>query len=73
MKVLSIYKVLEAAGGAARLQETLFRTGQPYPSHQTLANWKARNAVPGAWAGAVIYALACKGVNPMRLLSDTRE
>jgi hypothetical protein len=72
MKVLSIRKVLEYAGGSSRLQETLYRAGQPYPSDQRLSNWKARGSIPGAWAGAIIWALACKGVNPLKLLDDTR-
>ena len=70
MKTLSIHRVLNAAGGAAKLQELLYRSGQPYPSHVRIAMWKARNSIPGSWAGALIYALACKGVNPISLLVD---
>lgn len=73
MKVVSIHKVLEKAGGAARLQETLYRSGQPYPSHQTLANWKARGMIPGWWVGAIVWALACKGVNPLTLIEEGRS
>jgi hypothetical protein len=72
MKVLSIHKVLELAGGAANLQKLMYRAGQPFPSFQTLTNWQARNSIPGWWAGAIIYTLACKGINPVKLLSDTR-
>lgn len=72
MKVLSIQKVLTKAGGAARLQDLLWRAGQPFPSHQRLHNWKVRGTIPGAWAGAVIWALACHGVNPLDLLDEPR-
>jgi hypothetical protein len=72
MKVISVHKVIELAGGAARLQDLMIRAGQPYPDHQRINNWKNRGAVPGSWVGAVIWALACKGVNPIKLLSDTR-
>lgn len=72
MKYLSVHKVLEQSEGAARLQDLLYRAGQPYPSHQRIHNWKIRGAVPGAWVGAIIWALACKGVNPIKLLGETR-
>ena len=71
MKFLSIEKVLKKAGGAAKLQETLVRAGQPYPSHPRMCNWVRRNSIPAAWTGAIIWALACKGVNPLHLLDDT--
>jgi hypothetical protein len=72
MKVVSIHKVIEAAGGAARLQTLMIRAHQPYPDHQRIGNWKRRGQIPGSWVGAVMWALACKGVNPIDLLSDTR-
>ena len=64
------WEVLEATGGGAGLQDLLFRAGQPFPSHQRLHNWKARNSIPGAWTGAILWALACSGVDPMSLLED---
>lgn len=70
MKILSIQKVLKKAGGAARLQDTLWRAGQPFPSHQRIRNWKVRGSIPGSWAGAILWAMACKGVNPLSLLED---
>lgn len=73
MKVLSVNKVLDEAGGAAKLQELLYRAGQPYPSLPRISMWKARNSIPGWWAGAIIYAFACKKVNPLRLLAESGQ
>lgn len=70
MKFLSIEKVWKQAGGAVGIQNALFRSGQDFPSRERIFKWKARNSIPGSWAGAVIYALAAKGVNPLSLLSD---
>lgn len=72
MKVLSVSKVLELAGGPANLQRLMYRAGQPFPSFQTMTNWQARDSLPGWWAGAIIYTLACKGINPLKLLRETQ-
>jgi hypothetical protein len=72
MKVLSVHKVLELAGGPAGLQKLMYRAGQPFPSFQQIANWQTRNSIPGWWIGAIIYTLACKRINPLKLLTDTR-
>lgn len=71
MKVLDVNLVLSLAGGAAKLRETMVRAGQPMPSFQRIHHWKMRDRIPGTWAGSIIWALACKGVNPIKLLRET--
>jgi hypothetical protein len=72
MKVISIEKVLKAAGGAAALRDLLEQAGQPVPTASTVISvWRFRGRVPGRWVGAVIYALAREAnVNPLDLLAD---
>ena len=72
MKIISIEKVLEAAGGAAGLRDMLEQAGQPSPANSSaISLWNFRGRLPGKWAGAVIYALAVEAnVNPLDLLVD---
>src|SRR5262249_5126528 len=73
VKVVSIGKVLEAVGSAAELRRTMHRAGQPFPSFQTIRNWARRDSIPGPWVGAVLWSLACRRINPIDLLRETRE
>lgn len=70
VKFLSILKVLEHTGGPTGLQDVLFRAGQPFPTLQRINNWRVRQTLPHPWPGAIIWALACAGVNPLDLLDD---
>ena len=69
--LLSIDKVLEQAGGPAKLRDLLERTGQPKPKADTISMWANRGVIPGWWSGCIIYALATQGVHPLHLLQET--
>lgn len=71
MMILSITKVLEKANGPTGLQTLLERCGQPVPTLPSISMMKSRNRIPGYWAGAFVYALACAGVHPLHLVEDT--
>lgn len=71
MMLLSIDKVLEQAGGPAKLRDLLERTGQPKPQADTISMWANRGVIPGWWSGCIIYALATQGVHPLHLLQET--
>jgi hypothetical protein len=68
MKVLSVRKVLEAAGSPVRLQRLLWRAGQPYPTLRAIYGWKVSRLIPARWQAPIMWAFACKGVNPIRKL-----
>ena len=65
-----MHSVLSASGGAVGLQQKLWQAYQPFPSLQRISMWRARNSIPGPWVGAILWALAAQGVNPLALLKD---
>ena len=70
MKAFTIHKVLEAAGGVNKLRNLLIRSGQPCPPYSTVNLWRWRGSLPTHWVGPIMWALACKGINPVKLLVD---
>lgn len=62
---------MRAAGSPSGLQKLMRAAGQPVPRIGTIWMWESRGgAIPGWWTGAIVYALALKGVHPMHLLVD---
>jgi hypothetical protein len=68
MKVLSVNKVLEAAGSPVKLQRLLWRAGQPYPTLRAIYGWKVSRVIPAVWQAPILWAFACKNVNVFRKL-----
>lgn len=58
----------DGARGASSLRKLMDAAGQPVPDFHVINQWVERDMIPGKWTGAVLYALALKGVHPMNLL-----
>ena len=71
MKQLYFSTVLDRInGGPADLALMLVKSDGEAPPSDTIAKWKRTNTIPGSWVGAVIYACANYGIDPIDLLVD---
>lgn len=71
MKLLSIDRVCELVGGSPNdLILALLKSGQPAPEYDTIRKWIKRGVIPSYWVGAVIWACACHGIDPLKLIVD---
>lgn len=59
--------------GPSGLQKLLAAADQPVPQIHTIMQWQYRRQIPGWWTGAVMYALARRGVHPLNLLIELPE
>lgn len=67
----SIHRVFKLIkGGPGRLRRLLIKHEQPAPSTNTISKWKRRNAIPSLWVGAVMWACAREGIDPLICLED---
>lgn len=74
MKQLYFSTVLNRInGGPADLALMLLKSAGEAPHNDTIAKWKRTNRIPGNWIGAVLWACACFGIDPLDLLVDDEQ
>jgi len=57
MLVWDVARIIEIAGGVAKLRRDLAQAGQEVPDRATVQMWRTRARLPTAWSAPIVYVL----------------